>query len=164
MAIWFISVATILIFGGVVLFGAPYLPTFKKQTEDALDLLNLKRGQTLLELGCGDGRVLAAAARRGINAVGYELNPVLALIAWFRCLRYKKLVKVRLGNYWWASWPKVDGVYVFLLDRYMQKLDRRIVRQAKDTNKSIRLVSYAFKIPRKKVQTQKDALFLYIYK
>lgn len=67
----------IIIFGFVILFGAPYLPTLKPQIKIALDMLDLQPGQTLIEIGSGDGRVLKAAAERGWNAVGYELNPVL---------------------------------------------------------------------------------------
>ena len=54
----------ILIFGFVVFFGAPYLPTFNKVQNTALDLLDLKPGQTLIELGSGDGRVMREAAKR----------------------------------------------------------------------------------------------------
>jgi hypothetical protein len=74
-------------FAGVILFGAPYLPTLKPQIHAALELANLRPGQTLIELGCGDGRVLIAAAHTGIKSIGYELNPLLALIAWIRTIR-----------------------------------------------------------------------------
>jgi hypothetical protein len=80
--IWIILLLVILAFQFVVLFlGAPYVPTLPKQREAALDLLKLKPGQTLIDLGCGDGAMLIAAAKRGINSVGYEINPLLALIA-----------------------------------------------------------------------------------
>lgn len=156
----YIAGAVVLLFGFVVLFGAPYLPTRRQQINDALDLLALKPGQTLLELGCGDGRVLLAAAKRGIRSVGYELNPLLVLIAWAVTLRYRSLVKVRLGNYWHKSWPDADGVYVFLLDKYMQKLDRKLTNEFK---KPVKLVSFAFKIPNKKPAKTRGGLFLYKY-
>jgi ribosomal protein L11 methylase PrmA len=67
----------VILFGFVVAFGAPYLPTLRPQITMALDMLDLKKGQTLLELGSGDGRVMMAAAERGWNVIGYELNPLL---------------------------------------------------------------------------------------
>jgi hypothetical protein len=156
--IWYLLVGLVLLFGSVILFGAPYLPTFRRQTEKALDLLDLKPGQTMLELGCGDGRVLRAAAERGIKSIGYELNPLLVVVAKVVCWKYRKLAQVRWGNYWSAGWPNADGVYVFLLDKYMTKLDTRL-----EKIKPIRLVSYAFKVPHKKIAKSNKGLFLYIY-
>ncbi len=161
MSPWALSlVAIVFLFGFVILFGAPYLPTRKKQTDAALDLLDLKPGQTLLELGCGDGRVLRAAAARGIRCTGFELNPVLVVVAWLVTVRYRKLVSVRWGNFWTASWPQADGIFVFLLDKYMGKLDAKIKEQARP----LRLASFAFKVPGKKPATYKNGIFLYHYK
>src|SRR4051812_6247397 len=123
-----ITAVIVLLFGFVVVFGAPYLPTLKKQTSEALNLLNLKEGQTLLELGCGDGRVLKAAARRGLCGVGYELNPLLVVIAWLNTIKYRKQVKIIWGNYWNRSWPEAQGIFVFLLAKYMEKLDKKITQ------------------------------------
>ncbi|MDQ5971894.1 MAG: hypothetical protein QG553_53 [Patescibacteria group bacterium] len=151
------------IFAFVILFGAPYLPTMKKQSEEALDMLALKPGQTMLELGCGDGRVAKAAARRGLKVVGYELNPILALIAWLQTLKYRGQVKIVWGNYWRQDWPDCDGIFVFLLDKYMKKLDKKIVQKKQQQAKPIRLLSYTFLVPGRKTSAQKGALFLYKY-
>ena len=73
-----VALAVILLcFSGVLLVGAPYLPTLTPQVAAALELAALRPGETLLELGCGDGKVLIAAAQQGYRAVGYELNPIL---------------------------------------------------------------------------------------
>jgi len=152
----------VMLFGFVLAFGAPYLPTLSRQTTTALDLLDLKPGQTLIELGCGDGRVLLAAAKRGITGVGYELNPILILVAKLVTWRHRKLVTVKLGNFWAVKWPQADGIFVFLLDKYMEKLDKKITQEYKD--KKVKLVSFAFKIPEKKPLTVKNGLFLYEYK
>ncbi|MCA9330770.1 class I SAM-dependent methyltransferase [Candidatus Saccharibacteria bacterium] len=150
----------VFLFGFVVAFGAPYLPTLQPRTQDALQLLSLKPGQTMLELGCGDGRVLRAAAQQGIRGVGYELNPLLVLFARLVTWRYRKLVTVRWANYWQVSLPACDGIYVFLLDRYMTRLDDKIKAEIKPP---VRLVSFAFEIPGKKHAKHKNGLFLYMY-
>jgi len=156
------SFITIIFFGAVVFFGAPYLPTLNKQTKEALILLNLKKGQTLLELGSGDGRVLRAAAKQGIKCVGYELNPALVLWSKLRCWRYRNLVSVKWANYWNVDWPKSDGMYVFLLQKYMRKLDNKIMHY-NDKSKPYKLVSNTFLIPDKKPQKTKTGLALYVY-
>lgn len=150
----------VLCFGLVVAVGAPYVPTLKQQNHTALELLGLKPGQTLLELGSGDGRVLKAAAAQGINAIGYELNPLLLLWSRLATWRYRRLIKVYWRNFWKVNLPKTDGIYVFLLNKYMLKLDKKITQE---TTNSVKLVSYGFKIPNKKPQKVKNGLFLYTY-
>lgn len=152
---------TIITFGGVLLFGAPYLPTLKRQTDAALDLLELEPGQTLLDLGCGDGRVLRAAAKRGIKSVGYELNPFIYGVAKLNTWRYRKHVKVIYGDFWSRQWPPADGIFLFLHPRFMSKLDAKISADAK---KPVRLASYAFQIPGKRPVKTGEGLFVYDYK
>lgn len=151
----------VLLFGLVVLFGAPYLPTLNRQTIAALDLLDLKPGQTLLELGSGDGRVLIAAAKRGVNSIGYELNPLLVIYSRIRTWRQRGLITVHWGNYWRKDWPPTDGIFVFLLDKYMKKLDTNIIQRY--PNRRVKLVSFAFKIPGKKPTKEIDGVYLYVY-
>jgi len=157
--LWVFGVG-VLLFGGVVAVGAPYLPTLAPRTKDALELLKLKPGQTMLELGCGDGRVLLAAAKKGIHGVGYELNPVLVVVAKLMTWRYRAIVRIKWANYWQVKLPQADGIYVFLLDRYMSKLDTKITQEQQG---SLRLVSFAFKVPDKKPAAEKSGLFAYDY-
>lgn len=160
--IWlFLAIGTIaLCFGLVVLVGPPYLPTLAPQIQTALELIDLQPGDTLLELGCGDGRVLLAAARRGLKVVGYELNPVLAAVAWLRTRRYRRQVRIVWGNLWRQPWPPADAIFVFLLGKFMPKLDKKILDYP---HKPVKLVSFAFKLPRRRPTAVKSGVYLYIY-
>ncbi len=149
------------LFAFVVAFGAPYLPTLKPQIDEALDLVDLEKGQTLLELGSGDGRVLFAAADHGLKAIGYELNPLLVLYTRIRGRKYKGRVKVYWRNFWGVKLPPADGIFVFLLDNYMTKLDNKIVQEY--SGKKIKLVSFAFRIPEKEPVKESKGLYLYQY-
>jgi SAM-dependent methyltransferase len=122
----------VFLFSFVILFGAPYLPTMRAQQEIALDLLGLKPGQAFYDLGCGDGRMLRAAAKRGLKAYGCELNPVLCIIAWLNTLRYRKNVKIKCGNFWKSDIKKADGIFVFLINSKMARLDKFIQSQCKN--------------------------------
>jgi len=158
--IFFLYTALVLIFvfSFVIFFGAPYLPTLKKQTTEALDLLDLKEGQTLLELGSGDGRVLREAARRGIKSLGYELNPILYIYSKIRCRKFAPLITVLFGNYWTKPLPAADGIYVFLLNRYMTKLDTKINQEMKHP---LKVVSFAFAFPNRTPTKTQNGLMLY---
>lgn len=52
----------------------PYIQSPMTVVEAALDLAEVSEGDVLLDLGCGDGRVLVAAARRGARAVGVDIS------------------------------------------------------------------------------------------
>jgi 16S rRNA A1518/A1519 N6-dimethyltransferase RsmA/KsgA/DIM1 with predicted DNA glycosylase/AP lyase activity len=150
----------LLCFSGVLLFGAPYLPTLSKQVTTALTLAELQAGDTLIELGCGDGRVVVAAAKQGIIVIGYELNPVLVIICRLRAWRYRDHVRIVWGNFWRANWPDADAIFVFLLPRYMNRLHKKIMQYAR---KPVKVVSFAFEITAKKSVATKDGVLRYDY-
>src|SRR3569833_3962368 len=161
IAAWSVGLLIFLSLSVVLLCGAPYVPTLPQARVQALDLLNLKSGQTLYELGCGDGCMLIAAAERGVKSVGYELNPFLYLIARWRCRRHRSLITVRWGNFWRADLAHADAVFVFLLDNFMAKLDAKIKRET--AGRPFLLASNAFKVPGKKPAAKLGAIFLYRY-
>ena len=157
----FVVFIVLLLFGFVIIIGAPYVPTLASQQREAIRLLSLKKGQTILDLGSGDGRFLREAARQGYYAVGIEANPLLVLISYIVCLPHRKNVRIIWGNMWLVEWPSVDGIYVFLHTRFMKKLDNKIMQQY--SSKNINVVSYAFKIPDRKIAKTKKGLYLYKY-
>ena len=155
---WALLILTILFFGFVLLKGAPYLPSFGRQIGAALDLLALQPGQTVYDLGCGDGRFLKTASGRGLRAVGYELNPILFGYCWLTT-RYHKNITVRYGNFWNADLANADAVYVFLLDKFMSKLDAKLMH----SDRHLRLASHTFKVPGKLPAGRKNGVYLYEY-
>jgi len=58
---------------------SPYVATPPKVMDRMLELASIKPGETLYDLGCGDGRVLIAAVEKyKVKAVGVEISPKLA--------------------------------------------------------------------------------------
>jgi len=120
------------------------LPTLNPQTTAALDLADLKPGQTIIDLGSGDGRLLKAAAKRGLNAIGYEINPYMYLISLAATFRYRRRVKIHLADFWTAKLPEADVIYVFLLPKLMSKLDAKLTAEL---TRPTTVISLAFEIP-----------------
>jgi hypothetical protein len=159
---WILLALAILITGfGVAGFtGAPYVPVLKRDHEALLKLADLKPGQTLIDLGAGDGYLLRAAARRGIRGIGYEINPVMVIVAKILCFRHRKLVQVHLADFWHLATPPGDAIYVFLIPRLMSKLDHKLAAEIKRPTK---VISYAFEIPGKQPKLATANAFLYEY-
>jgi SAM-dependent methyltransferase len=156
---WWIGAALVGCFGLGALLGAPFLPIFRRDAIAALDLAGIQPGQTILDLGSGDGRLLLEAARRGAHAIGYEINPLLVVWSKIVTWRYRRLVTVRWVDMWRVSLPPADVIYTFLLNRYMSRLDRKLTAEIKTPTV---VVSYVFELPRKPIRTTRNT-FLYRY-
>lgn len=126
------------------ILGAPYVPILKKSSDDLFDMIDLKTGATIIDLGSGDGAFALEAAKRGHKVIGYEINPILVIIARVRTLKYRKQVTIYLRDFWRTELPDADAIYVFLIDRYMQKLGDKL---KSELMKPTLVVSHVFKIP-----------------
>lgn len=140
--------------------GAPYVPILRQDTRALLELADLKPGQTLVDLGSGDGRLLRAAAAQGIRCIGYEINPFMVAISKILCWRYRRLVSIHLADLWQIDIPPADVVYVFLMPKFMAKLDQRLKTQI---HQRTRVISYAFEIPNQPQIAHNKNTFVYEY-
>lgn len=148
MTTLFVIGCIILLFGAVVFRGAPYVPTLRRSVGDALDLLRLEKDDLVIDLGSGDGKVLRAAASRGLRAHGYELNPALWLLARARATGHKGRISVQWRDFWLADWPlEAKGVFVFLAGPYMNHLARKLNQEMSRRTTPLKVVSNGFAIP-----------------
>jgi len=160
MFVFFIIVLVILLgFAISGPMGAPWVPTFKRDVEKVLDDAELSERTRYIELGCGDGRLVAAAARRGAVATGYEINPLLWMIAWCRNLPHKN-AHIQLGNFWRQPLNSYDVVVVFLMPKFMKRLENKALAEL---TAGSRLVSYVFPLPNHKAVIKRHHWFVYEY-
>ncbi len=52
-----------------------FVPTPDEVIEKMLDMAEVKKGDVVYDLGCGDGRIVVASAKRGAKATGWDINP-----------------------------------------------------------------------------------------
>lgn len=154
--------AIVLLFGFVVFFGAPYVPSKKRDLKRALgELYIVDEDDLLVDLGSGDGVVLREAARRGAKAVGYELNPALVLIARLLSLRQKG-VQVKLQDYRRARFPEgTTVVYTFGESRDIAKMALKVHAEAKRLGHPLMFISYGFAVPGQTPLRQAGPHYLY---
>lgn len=160
MFYWWLAAGVVTAFSMGVLVGAPWLPTWRREIDTALELLDLKPGQTVIDLGSGTGNVLRVAAQHGLYGVGYEINPFLYVWSLVRTWPWRKQVSIHWRNYWRVRLPHADGVYAFLIKRYMPKLDRKMQDELPEGTP---VVTYAFRIPDRTPDAEKHGVFVYRY-
>jgi protein-L-isoaspartate O-methyltransferase len=96
---------------------APYVVSPQPIVDRMLDVAQIKPGETVYDLGCGDGRILITAAQRyNVNAVGVELsqNLVKATNDKVKQLNLENKVKVIHGNLLEVNLQPADVVTIYL--------------------------------------------------
>jgi len=104
ISVLLILVALILLFVIITFFffaidlflDLPYVATKGEKIETIIKLAQIKKGETVVDLGSGDGRLLFAAARAGARAIGYEINPFLIVLT--RIKSHLLLLRARRSN------------------------------------------------------------------
>jgi len=143
MIIAVIVIAVLVFIGFGAIFGAPYIPSHRKELKALFDnAVHLTASDTVLDIGSGDGAVLREASRRGARAVGYEIHPLFVWIS--RILSSgDSNVSVRWANAWVAPFPQdVTVVYIFSVGRDNARLAKKVQKEANRLQKTLTLVCY----------------------
>jgi len=149
---------------------APFVPTPEPVVEKMLEAGELKAGETLYDLGCGDGRILFMAAQKfGASAVGVELSAKLvkSTAAQALALGLEKQVKVIEGNLLKVNLAAADVVTLYLLRLSNERLKPNLKKQLRA---GARVVSHDYEIMGwrpyriEKVMVHQRAHTIYVYK
>ena len=125
-----------------------------------MELAKAKEGETLVDLGSGDGRLLVESAKRGAHAIGYEINPFLVFVTIIHAkLRgVRDCVKVYQSDFWKADLAIADVVLVYAMRKTMPRFETFLYKNCK---KGTRIVVNTNPFPGKKPEKEKDGLYLY---
>ncbi len=124
--------------------GAMFHPSASIRVRTFLDAVPMEANEMLVDIGCGDGRVLREAQRRyGVRALGYEVNPLAYILARLRTMRLKS-VKVLCKNFWKVSINDADVVFCYLFPDVMKRLAQKL---EKELEPGTRVISCNFPLP-----------------
>lgn len=121
----------------------PFVPTPQEVIDAMLDLAGVGRDDLLLDLGCGDGRIVIGAARRGARATGIDLNPVRIAEARENARRagVEARVSFKEGDLYEAELAPATVLTLYLLPTVNLRLRARLWQQLRP---GTRVVSHAF--------------------
>jgi cyclopropane fatty-acyl-phospholipid synthase-like methyltransferase len=109
-----------------------------------LELAKVGRDDTVYDLGCGDGRILIAAARDyGARGVGIEIDPELVRVARENARKagVSDKVEIRQGNMFEVDLSGATVVALYLLEHLNLRLRPRLQRELRP---GARVVSHVF--------------------
>jgi precorrin-6B methylase 2 len=109
----------------------PYEPTPPEVVRAMMDLAEVGPGDIVYDLGCGDGRIVVEAARRGARGVGVDLDPrrIAEARANASAAGVADRVELRVGDLFQTDVRPATVVMLFLYPRVNLELRPRLLAQ-----------------------------------
>jgi trans-aconitate methyltransferase len=143
----------------------PFVPTPQQVVDKMLELAKIQKGDFLIDLGSGDGRIPVTAAQRfGVKALGVDINPQRIKEANERAQEAKVtgLVEFRQEDLFQTDISQANVLTMYLLPSVNLKLRPKILS---DMRPGSRVVSHAFDMgdwaPEQKVTVDGRTVYLW---
>jgi SAM-dependent methyltransferase len=121
----------------------PYVPTAPELVERMLELAAVGPADYLIDLGCGDGRIAIAAARRGAHALGVDVDParIAEAVAAADFAGLGNLVRFRREDLFRTAIWEASVIALYLLPAINLRLRPRLLTELRP---GARVVSHNF--------------------
>jgi len=143
-----------------IFWGAIYASSKGEKIKKMIELAEIKSGERAADLGAGDGKLVIALAKKGVEAHGYEINPILVWQARRNInktgLRGKAFIHWK--NFWNEDLSKFDIITVYGIGYIMKKLEKKLRKELKN---NARVVSNAFRFPTWPQIKKEGGVYLY---
>jgi len=144
----------------------PYVPSPEHVVSGLLKLAGVHKGDVVYDLGCGDGRIVIAAAKDfGAHGIGIDINPERIKEAEDNARKAGVTGEVafRLGDLFEARMDDATVVTLYLLPSVNLRLKPKLLR---DLKPGTRVVSHSFDMgdwkPDKTTDVEGRTLYLWI--
>jgi len=140
--------------------GAPFLASTESRVEKIVELADVKKGKLAADLGSGDGRIVIAFAKAGVEAHGYEINPLLVLWARYRVRRagLSGRAFIHWKSFWRQNFSKFDIIAIYGIPYIMRGLESKLKKEIKQ---NARIVSGTFTFPTWRYSKEDGEVYLY---
>ena len=120
-----------------------FVPTPEKVVKKMLDMAKVKKGETVYDLGCGDGRIVVTAARDyGAKGKGFDIDPqrIKESKANVKENKVEKMVEIRQEDIFELDLKEADVITLYLLP----SLNVKLIPQLDKLRPGVRIVSHDF--------------------
>lgn len=139
--------------------GAPFVKSKKEKIVTMLEFAKITAGETVYDLGSGDGELVIEAARRGARAIGIEINPFLVFYSRYRARRLGLPNAVFLKkDFRKQNLKNANVVFLYLWPSTLEKLKEKLFSELKPDT---RIISNGFPISGWRAILEKDGVYLY---
>ena len=127
--------------------GEPYELTPDEVVLEKLRLLDLKDGETLVDLGCGDARTLIAASKMAnVRCIGYEILPTALKAAAenIKKANASDSIEIIENDFFNVDFSKIDALILYLTRNMLGQIS---VKLENELPIGARIVTHDFDIP-----------------
>jgi SAM-dependent methyltransferase len=143
-----------------------FVPTPNEVVSAMLRMAAVTRKDTVYDLGCGDGRIVIAAAQKyGARGVGVDIDPerVAEATENVKKARVTELVKIIRGDLFETDISEATVVTLYLLTELNRKVRPKLLRELRP---GTRVVSHAFSMggewePERQESVQGTSVYLW---
>jgi tRNA G37 N-methylase Trm5 len=120
-----------------------FVPTPQAVVDKMLEMAEVKPGDVVYDLGCGDGRIVVTAAKKyGVKAVGFDISPerVKESLENVRTNKLEHLVTIKQADIFTLDLREASVVTLYLL----ASLNVKLMPQLEKMKPGTRIVSHDF--------------------
>ena len=115
-----------------IIFRVPYVPSKKRVIQKMLKLAQLKPGEKIYDLGCGDGRLLFTAEKiYQTKGVGYEIAPLVYLSAYLRKITTGSKSQIHFQNFLKTNLKDAQTIFCYLTPSALKKLAPKLKKECR---------------------------------
>ncbi|MEM0489687.1 MAG: methyltransferase domain-containing protein [Ignisphaera sp.] len=112
---------------------SPWVPTPKEVVDYVMDIASVSYGDIVYDLGCGDGRIVIEAARRGANAVCVEIDTKLIEIAKRNAVEMGVSDRIEFVNddIINVDLSRASVIYLYLTSKSIERIKHKMLSEVK---------------------------------
>lgn len=142
-----------------------WVPTPQEVVDKMLEIAEVKTGDTLYDLGCGDGRIVVTAAKKfGVRAYGFDIDPQRIKDSKKRVMENNvgHLVTINNKNIFELDLTPASVITLYLLP----SLNVKLIPQLERCKPGTRIVSHDFEMrgikPKRIYETPDHTIYLWV--
>ena len=141
--------------------GAPYVPSADAKTKLMTKAVENNKSVKILDMGCGDGKLVIAVAQLGYRVDGIELNPWLVFRARksLKQLHLSDKAQIFWGSFWSFDTSGYDTILLYAIAHIMPKLETKLKNELRPGS---RIISNYYKFPNLKPVKSTGSIHIYI--